>query len=133
MTAVIVSDTAGLGTTAEHAPVDGTGRCWCGLRIGHGDFTHSEPSTLTDKAERLLAGDRQVEYGDAADTHKRIADMWNALVPQGARFRPVDMALAMVAVKLIRASKNPQHMDSWVDIVGYAQIGADLSMNGDIR
>lgn len=127
----IVSDSRRLGDAPEDAHLDGAGSCWCGLRAGHGDVTDPEPLTVT--ASRLLAGDRQAEYGDAADTHRRIAAMWNQIVPQGARFRPVDVALAMIAVKIIRAAKNPQHMDSWTDIVGYAQIGADMSTGGDVR
>lgn len=133
MMGMIVGDSPGLGSAAGHAAIDRDGNCWCGLRAGHGDPRRPEPVSLTDQANRLLAGDRQAEYGDAADTHRRIAQMFNAIVPQGARFRPVDVALAMIAVKCIRASKNPQHMDSWVDIVGYAQIGADMSVNGDTR
>lgn len=130
---MIVSESTGLGAPAGHAAVDRDGNCWCGLRQGHGDSARTEPVSLTEQASRLLAGDRQAEYGDAANTHRRIAEMWNALMPQGTRFRPVDVALAMIAVKLIRAAKNPQHLDSWTDIVGYAQIGADLSVNGDRR
>lgn len=133
MMGMIVGESTGLGSPAGHAALDRDGNCWCGLPGGHGNFARSEDPTLVGQASRLLAGDRQAEYGNAADTHRRIADMWNAIVPQGARFRPVDVALAMIAVKLVRASKNPQHTDSWVDIVGYAQIGADLSVNGDIR
>lgn len=130
---MVVSDSTGLGSPSGHAAVDRDGNCWCGLSAGHSDAAGAQATGLVGEARRLLAGDRQQEYGDAADTHRRIAQMWNAIVPQGARFRAVDVALAMIAVKLVRASKNPQHTDSWVDIVGYAQIGADLSVNGDIR
>lgn len=59
--------------------------------------------------------------------------MWNQIVPQGGRWSPVDVALAMIAVKVVRAAKNPKHADSWIDIVGYARIGQDLSVNGDVR
>lgn len=52
--------------------------------------------------------------------------MWNQIVPQGSRVRPQDVALMMIAVKVIRAAKNPGHKDSWVDIAGYAAIGGSM-------
>lgn len=120
-----MSDSRRLGDAPENAHVDGAGSCWCGLREGHGHFE--------DPEQAQVAADRQVEYGDAADTHRRIAAMWNQIVPQGGRWSPVDVTLAMIAVKVVRAAKNPKHADSWIDIVGYARIGQDLSVNGDVR
>lgn len=127
MTGVSVSDKSRLGdaTGVDHEP--GVDRCWCGLRHGHNYRQGSGNETVSVQAGRLLAGDRQAEYGDARNTHERIAVMWNALIPQGSRIQPTDVALMMIALKLVRAAKNPSHRDSWVDIVGYAEIGARLS------
>lgn len=96
-------------------------------RPGLGDAGRPHPAhTALIEASHLLGGDRQGQYGDARVTHERIAQMWNAIVPQGKRIAASDVALMMIAVKIVRASKNPGHRDSWVDIAGYAEIGSQL-------
>lgn len=94
--------------------------------VGDGGRPSPTHTALTEASE-LLLGSRQGSYGDARITHERISQMWNAIVPQGKRISPSDVALMMIAVKVIRASKNPRHRDSWVDIAGYAEIGAQLA------
>lgn len=81
-------------------------------------------------ARKLIGTDRLSEYGNARDTHERIAAMWNALIPQGARIRPVDVALMMTALKLVRASKNIEHEDSFVDAIGYLEIASQIVKAG---
>lgn len=119
----------GTGYSHGHEPRVG------GARGGHGGGDVESPrppdSPILALAEKLINEDRQAQYGDARVTHERVAAMWNAIVPQGARIRPIDAVLMMIAVKLVRASKNPFHDDNWVDIVGYAQIGARMS-KGDV-
>jgi len=120
-----VSDGAGLASVADD-----------GVRVGpdlggsgpfhRADRPQDSASRLLDEARRILNVDRQDEYGNSHDTHRRIAAMWNQIVPQGGRVRPQDVALMMIAVKVIRAAKNPDHKDSWVDIAGYAAIGGSM-------
>lgn len=121
-----MGDTPGLGHVVDDAAGHGSKGCWCGLPDGHYYRANSSGETVRDRAHRLLAGDREKEYGNARDTHERIAAMWNAIIPQGARIRPVDVALMMAGLKIIRAAKNPAYEDSWTDLVGYAEIGARL-------
>lgn len=81
---------------------------------------------VLETALSLIEGDRAVQYGDALDTHKRIAAIWNALLPM-ADIGPSDVALMLLTLKSIRAVKNPQYQDSWVDIAGYAALGAEFA------
>lgn len=121
-----MSDRGGLGSTSESPTNNGPWR-----NVGRqGDFDGGRPRathTALTEASALLNGDRHDQYGDARVTHERIAAMWNAIVPQGRRITASDVALMMIAVKSIRASKNPKHRDSWVDIAGYAEIGSQLN------
>jgi hypothetical protein len=34
---------------------------------------------------------------------------------------PLGQALAMIGVKMARLAHNPDHLDSWIDIAGYAR------------
>lgn len=80
----------------------------------------------------LIAGDRQDQYGDADDTMARVGQLWSVIIgsppDDGAKYKlsiqAHEVALMMICLKIVRAQKNPQYMDSWVDIAGYAAQGA---------
>jgi hypothetical protein len=82
---------------------------------------------VLDTARELINGDRAKQYGDAFDTHERIAEMWNALAPEGAPLDASTVALMMICVKIIRATRTPEKADSWIDIAGYAALGAEFA------
>lgn len=90
-------------------------------------FNLTNRSTILDQAKTLINGDRAQQYGDARDTHKRIAQMWNAVVPGCNDISVTDVALMMVCVKVIRATRTPSKADSWIDIAGYAALGAEFA------
>lgn len=75
---------------------------------------HRPPTT-----EELLAQRGQI-YGDAVDTHTRIAQAWSAILDH--QVSALDVALCMISLKLVRASCAPDHMDSYADIAGYNEI-----------
>ena len=81
---------------------------------------------LTQAAD-LISTDRAAEYGDALDTHRRIGVIWGAILGLNEPIPPYEVALCMDAVKTIRAAKNPQHQDSWVDKAGYSALGAEMA------
>jgi hypothetical protein len=81
-------------------------------------------------AERLVTGARADEYGPPAASLQRIAEGWTWWLC--ARGRQVHIAAEDVAgmlalLKLARASQTPSHADSWVDLAGYAAIGAEVA------
>lgn len=74
-------------------------------------------------ALELTTGDRFSEYGPPLDNLTRIADLWSVAFDR--TFRPEEVAIAMILVKVARLS-NGYSADSWVDIAGYAGIGAEV-------
>jgi hypothetical protein len=76
------------------------------------------------EAGSLISGDRHVDYGDAWENHKRIADIWSVIFRTNVT--PSQVALAMAGVKIARLVNDPTKMDSWVDIAGYAALGAEM-------
>lgn len=87
------------------------------LRIG--DYTGM--MNILDEAKAAVA-DRGKNYGDVYTNHERIATMWTVLL--GHEVKAEQVAMMMVALKLARLVETPDHMDSWVDIAGYAWTGA---------
>lgn len=75
-------------------------------------------------AGELINGDRQADYGSAWDNHHRIAQIWSVVL--GRSITPAQVALCMVGVKIARLVNDPTKADSWVDIAGYAALGAEM-------
>ena len=67
-----------------------------------------------------LLKERGQQWGSAVSTHERIAAAWTATL--GHIVNPVDVALMMIQLKVIRAQINPDEKDSFDDIEGYARI-----------
>jgi hypothetical protein len=76
-------------------------------------------------AASLVDGDRAKDYGDATESFTRLGMMWTAILGQPVTAAQVAMCLA--ALKLSRLSQTPNHRDSWVDLAGYAALGAEVS------
>jgi hypothetical protein len=96
----------------------------------------AEPPKPTTKAGVLDAAkaavaDRGLNYGKPEDNFERIAGRWRTHLKN--RFNidvPIDaasVALMMVDMKQARLENDPTHLDSWVDIAGYAACGAEIS------
>lgn len=88
---------------------------------------------LLDAAKSLISGDRADAYGDAHKNFSAIADLWTAYL--GRSENPVidahDVAVMMILLKAVRLANNRRHWDSWLDIAGYAGLGAEL-VNEDV-
>lgn len=88
----------------------------------------SEPWTrkrVLREAERCVCGKREQDYGEPEDNFSRIAEFWATY--KGVEFSPVDVAIMMALLKIARISENPQNMDSWVDLAGYASCGGEVA------
>ena len=72
-----------------------------------------------DQAIESIGYDRHHDYGDPRTSFNRIALMWSAIA--GADISAQQVAHMMIALKLSRLQTNPNHLDSLVDIVGYAR------------
>lgn len=96
--------------------------------------TLKEACTFTPKPEpevsgvNKVLGEREDQYGSymqSADTAIKIKGaMHNAIARNDLHMFPDQLlSLDMIAVKLSRiVNGNPSHLDSWVDIAGYAQL-----------
>ena len=84
---------------------------------------HADVSVLME-AERLIRGDRRAEHGDHRETYRRVGEVWGALL--GLHPIPTDRVLIMLAaMKLVRASVNPDPRDNYVDAAGYAALASE--------
>jgi hypothetical protein len=79
---------------------------------------------LLQRANELIGGQRQTDYGGKLQNFSQIAMLWTGtfahkLLP-GQAFTPEDVALGMAQVKIARLAKSPDHEDSILDVAGYA-------------
>ncbi len=120
---------------------------------------NDEPNAIKDKLAEKIAGpmtkhrlldlakeataDRGLNYGKPEDNFARIAAHWNAFLAnrfgvnsEGKTYvtvvlSPTDVAIMMAGMKLARLEHQPDHMDSWVDLAGYAACGAEIALSTD--
>jgi hypothetical protein len=78
-------------------------------------------------AEEMISALRDEVYGDPLTNHQRIAEMWSAILDVDVR--PEEVVLCMIAVKMSRLCRVPDHEDSWIDIAGYAALGGEIADN----
>lgn len=101
-------------------------------RVGE-DPKPGDPTTrrqeIIDLADEAISGSRQVSYGPPSESFDRIAALWTARDKHvGDReYTPADVAQMMALVKVARLSQSSHHTDSWVDLAGYAAIGAEVA------
>lgn len=100
----------------------------------HRSFVPPEPpepkapvtrSELLTEANRIIGGDRAETYGDARESFNRIGLLWGDLL--GQTVSATDVARMMVLMKVSRLHLHPDHADSWLDIAGYAALGAEIA------
>lgn len=79
---------------------------------------------MLHRAEDLINGQRQADYGDKLANFSQIAMGFQmvlaAKLAPGSEISPEDVALCMMQVKIARLAKSPDHSDSILDIAGYA-------------
>lgn len=85
-------------------------------------------------AEKCVCEDRNKEYSEPEDIFSLIAALWEPVirarcVPDGTYvcMDETTVALLMALLKIARASVNPEHVDSWIDLVGYGCCGGEIA------
>ena len=94
-------------------------------------MTLSWRTEVLTAASELITGDREDLYGAPVEDFARTAGVLNALGYRASGSRklaPHDIALLVIAIKLSRLVWTPKHVDSWVDIAGYAGCGCECSL-----
>lgn len=94
-----------------------------------------KPETILDTAAKLVYGDRNKAYGHPYRNFSNIVKLQNAYLQivetrqpiEGAdplinpnELTAIDSAIMNILQKIARLAENPTHMDSVVDIAGYA-------------
>jgi hypothetical protein len=86
---------------------------------------------VLDLAKATVTGPRADAYGSAAQGFGVTAEMWSAYLRRrcglGSDLEPADVAALVALLKLSRLAGNLGHADSWLDLAGYAALGAEVS------
>jgi hypothetical protein len=65
------------------------------------------------------------EYGEPIDLFEHVAARWSLVL--GTKISPAQVALCLIDLKLARLSRDPKHLDSQVDVAGYAACLREVS------
>lgn len=85
---------------------------------------------ILDEANKLTNKDRQDVYGHPADDFKKVANMTGPILESKIDPR-LKHALYMMQVKIARLLNTPDHIDSVIDIAGYANTYAMILERDD--
>lgn len=77
------------------------------------------------KAEQLINGDRNNQYGPPDQDFGRTAQLWTTYLEGRTHLQPHDVAAMMILLKISRIRWSPEKHDHWIDIAGYAACGHD--------
>lgn len=75
--------------------------------------------SILQEADRIVNGDRQVDYSDPVENFKHIAAIASAI--RKKELVPEDCAVVLMAVKLARETYKHKR-DNLVDLAGYTEI-----------
>jgi len=77
------------------------------------------------EAARIIAGDRDIQYGGPEENFDRIARIWSVIL--GINITQEDVGMLMIGLKIARyANKSGFQPDTWIDIAGYAGCGYEV-------
>jgi uncharacterized protein DUF6378 len=65
-----------------------------------------------------LVNRRRREYGEPVELFEHIARRWSLTL--SAKVSPAQVVLCLIDVKMARLARDPKHLDSQVDVAGYA-------------
>ncbi len=82
--------------------------------------------SVLETAQKLVHGDRGAVYGHPLENHSTTADMFHAFMAKkyGVACGAVsaeDVCIFNMLQKIARLANTPGHVDSLVDIAGYAE------------
>jgi len=79
---------------------------------------------MLKRAAELVASRRNV-YGDPARSMAIVAARWSLTL--GQPITPAQVALCMIDLKLARLAHDPTHLDSALDVAGYAVVLREIT------
>ena len=78
---------------------------------------------ILEAAIKTVCADRQDQYGEPERNLGNIAAMWSTYL--GTEIVPKDVAAMMALLKICRIATGKPKTDNWIDLAGYAAIGAE--------
>jgi hypothetical protein len=72
-----------------------------------------------------LINRRRREYGEPIEVFEAVARRWSLVF--GIDVTAAQVVIAMLDLKLVRLSRDPRHLDSQVDLAGYAAVLREVS------
>ena len=76
-------------------------------------------------ANAAINGPRQDSYGPPGENFSNIAKLWSVYLDY--TIMPEDVAMLMILLKAARAKNGEFNLDTYVDIAGYAALGAEVA------
>jgi len=76
------------------------------------------------KANVLVEGDRQKDYGDKLHNHTNIAKLWSAYLD--IKVSAHDVAILMALLKVARTKLGKVSSDTYVDMASYSAIAGEI-------
>lgn len=80
---------------------------------------------ILDTAKEYVTKDRAATHGGAEDSFGLIAEYWSAHLD--THVSATDVCAMMCLLKIARIRGNPDHLDSWIDVAGYAALGGEVT------
>jgi hypothetical protein len=68
---------------------------------------------------------RRREYGEPIDIFDAVAQRWTLIF--GIDITAAQVVLCLIDLKLARLARDPKHLDSMVDVAGYAAVLREVS------
>jgi len=63
---------------------------------------------------------RRREYGEPVEVFEQVALRWSLTL--GMRVSPAHVVLCLLDLKIARLARDPKHLDSQIDVAGYAAV-----------
>lgn len=89
------------------------------------DRLQAELTETLGAADPDILKEREKSWGNAEETHARIAKIWSGILD--TEVTAYQVALCMMGMKLVRAEKNPSEPDSLIDVDGYNRIAQEIA------
>ena len=77
-----------------------------------------------EKANMLIAGDREKDYGDKVHNHNNIAKLWSTY--KDIEITAHDVAVMMVLLKIARTKLGEVSEDTYIDMAAYGAIAGEI-------
>lgn len=95
-------------------------------------------SEILQRANEAVSKSRNTSYGEPQDDFACTSELWDSYITRITQvrglpgIRPSDISAMMILLKISRLAHSPGEMDHWVDIAGYAAIGAELAAEDEL-